>query len=124
MSSAEVLAASKKRARWRSVCRWFVIVLLTATAAGVVYAVPWEYGLPGLAVFTLGIYALVRWRARAVEYICPECNTVFTISTGTDFISPHMIDVKLLKCPRCGITSWCRGRYRSANGDESRTAGT
>ncbi|MDH7576965.1 MAG: hypothetical protein QHH75_03875 [Bacillota bacterium] len=48
-----------------------------------------------------GLFLLVRWHARSTAYICPKCSHFFMISVAEDFLSPHMMDKKLLKCPKC-----------------------
>ncbi len=49
---------------------------------------------------------LVTWHARSFGYRCPKCGEEFGISVFADFISPHMLTTKYLKCPRCGKRSW------------------
>ena len=53
-----------------------------------------------------GIF-LVRWHAKNTGYCCDECDFRFTVSAWVDFLSPHKAGVKMLRCPRCGVSSWC-----------------
>lgn len=59
----------------------------------------------GLMVFT---FFMVRWHARNTGYQCPVCEYCFTITPGTDFLSPHLGGEKILRCPNCGMSAWCR----------------
>jgi len=97
----------------KSVRRNIVIRLGTLFVIAVAFfALPqlWHWnGLPalifgGLAVMT---FFLVRWHARNTGYECPECRHLFMVSPVTDFLSPHLGGVKLLRCPQCGRSSWC-----------------
>lgn len=62
-----------------------------------------------LAVLTI----LVRWHAHHVGYVCPACDYFFAITPLTDFLSPQLGE-KLLRCPRCASSSWCREIDRSS----------
>lgn len=84
----------------------YVLFGITATILVTRFNVPIIHIVLG-SVFAGGLYVLVRWNSKHTAYICPKCNNEFTISTLTDFISPHMVTTKLLKCPSCGKLSWC-----------------
>jgi hypothetical protein len=66
-------------------------------------------GLPAAVIVAVLIltFFLVRWHARHTGYKCPVCDYAFAISATTDFLSPHLSGVKMLKCPRCSRSSWC-----------------
>jgi hypothetical protein len=49
---------------------------------------------------------LVGWHARHTGYQCSSCGHTFAISPMTDFLSPHLAGVKMLRCPRCGQSGW------------------
>jgi DNA-directed RNA polymerase subunit RPC12/RpoP len=51
--------------------------------------------------------ALIIWHARTTQYDCPDCGATFQITALNDFLSAHVPEKKLLKCPRCGHTNWC-----------------
>jgi DNA-directed RNA polymerase subunit RPC12/RpoP len=53
-----------------------------------------------------GLYSLARWHAKSTVYRCPACGHHFTISVLADFVSPHVVDKKYLKCPCCGRRNW------------------
>jgi len=86
----------------------FLVVLIL----GAILLIPfqWPFGFIVWLVFLVGggLYLLVRWHAKNTAYICPKCNHTFSISTLTDFLSPNMIDKKLLRCPECGESSACK----------------
>jgi fatty acid desaturase len=66
-------------------------------------------GLPMVVIATLLVvtFFLVRYHARHTGYRCPECSHTFVISPVTDFLSPHLGGVKMLRCPTCGHSTWC-----------------
>ena len=61
-----------------------------------------------LFIISFGTYLLIRWHAKNTVFICPKCNHKFTITTAKDFLSPNFFDKKLLRCPNCGESSWCK----------------
>lgn len=61
-----------------------------------------------LILIGIGLFLLVSWHAKNIAYICPKCGYMFMISTLTDFLSPHMFNTKLLRCLKCGESSWCK----------------
>ena len=65
-----------------------------------------------LPIPVLVLYLLVRWHAQQFGYCCGECGTEFEISTFQDFISPHALTVKYLRCPQCGKRSWAQVRAK------------
>lgn len=60
-----------------------------------------------VAVTVIGLFFLVRWHAGRAAYRCPGCSREFMVSAWIDFLSPHTIGEKLLRCPSCGKSSWC-----------------
>ncbi len=89
-----------------------MFLFLAALIAGAILLMPfhWPFGFIVWLVLLVGggLYLLVRWHAKNTAYICPKCNHTFAISTLRDFLSPHMIEKKLLRCPECGESSWCK----------------
>ena len=87
-------------------------LFLVAVIAGAIFITPFRWPI-GFFIWLIlivgaGLYFLIRWHAKNTAYICPRCSHIFTISTLKDFLSPHMIDKKLLHCPECGENSWCK----------------
>jgi len=60
-----------------------------------------------VALIIIGGAFLIRWHARHAGYLCPACTHKFAVSTWVDFLSPHKAGEKMLRCPRCGESSWC-----------------
>ena len=60
-----------------------------------------------------GLVWLVRWHAKNTAYLCLKCDHTFTIAPLRDFLSPQLSQKKLLRCLRCGESSWCREIGRS-----------
>ena len=67
-----------------------------------------------IAVNVTGLFFLVRWHAARAAYRCPACGREFTVSPWIDFLSPHTIGEKLLRCPSCRESSWCIETDRAA----------
>jgi DNA-directed RNA polymerase subunit RPC12/RpoP len=59
-----------------------------------------------LAILGASLTILVRSHSRDTNYSCRACDTRFEISPWQDFISPHTLTQKYLKCPHCGARSW------------------
>jgi hypothetical protein len=83
-----------------------------AVFALAVFVLPriWHWrSLPAVIVGALVAFTffMVRWHARRTGYRCPTCDQLFAISPWTDFLSPHLSGVKMLRCPSCGRSSWC-----------------
>ncbi len=86
----------------------FVISSATFLILALLFFWPWGFYLWMFIFNILGLYLLVRWNARNTAYICPKCGHRFMISTWRDFISPHVWNKKLLRCPACQEKNWCR----------------
>jgi DNA-directed RNA polymerase subunit RPC12/RpoP len=65
-----------------------------------------------LPIPVLVLFLLVRWHAQQFGYCCGQCGAEFKISTFKDFISPHALTLKYLRCPQCGKRSWAQGRAK------------
>lgn len=71
------------------------------------WPIEWALRIGILSVIGFLLFFLVRWHAHSYAYECPECGHKFSISTLTDFISPHYPDQKYLRCPICHKRRWC-----------------
>ncbi|MDQ7095211.1 hypothetical protein REC12_16560 [Desulfosporosinus sp. PR] len=40
------------------------------------------------------------------DYQCGNCGGKFSISPIMGTLAPHSMGRKLVKCPKCGVTSW------------------
>ena len=95
---------------WRKTIT-YICLLTAAILAGTIFLVPlhWPVGfIIWLLIVAGSLFSLVRWHAKNTAYICPKCGHTFMISTTEDFLSPHMINKKLLRCSKCGESSWCK----------------
>lgn len=72
------------------------------------WPVAWTLRIGILSLIGFLLFFLVRWHAHSYAYECADCKNRFSISTVTDFISPHYPDKKLLRCPACRKRSWCQ----------------
>jgi len=87
-------------------------VAIVVIIAVFLFIVPplWHWvGLPfviigGLLLVTI---IMVRWHSRHTGYRCRNCGGVFMVSAWTDFLSPHLSDRKMLRCPHCHSSGWC-----------------
>jgi DNA-directed RNA polymerase subunit RPC12/RpoP len=52
------------------------------------------------------LVVLVRGHAARTLYRCPDCSQEFKITPLIDFLSPHTLTTKLLRCPACGKRQW------------------
>jgi len=71
------------------------------------------FAFPAGAVLILAL--LVYWHSRTTGYRCPICSAEFAISAWADFLSPHMLTTKYVKCPACGQREWMEARMRSGS---------
>lgn len=89
----------------------YIFLLIVVILSGMIFLVPFHWTVGIILLLTLisigGLFLLVRWHAKNTAYICPNCGHTFMISTAKDFLSPHWFNKKLLKCPKCGKSSWC-----------------
>ncbi len=96
-----------------------VIRLVTVVAIALaLFILPqlWDFsGLPIVVIAAVLVltFFLVRWHANHTGYQCLECRHTFAIGPITDFLSPHLSGVKMLRCPQCGASSWCEEIERS-----------
>jgi len=108
---------------WRKTIT-YICLLTAAILAGAIFLIPFHWPV-GFIVWLLilfggGLFSLVRWHAKYTAYICPECGHTFMISTAKDFLSPNMVDKKLLRCPKCDESSWCKATsVKSVKGEIS-----
>lgn len=100
----------KEKGRYRTETILLISLFIAGIIAGAIFVIPFHWPI-GFIVWLFflaggGLYLLVRWHAKNTFYICSKCNHTFAISTLKNFLSPHMIDKKLLRCPKCGESSW------------------
>jgi len=102
----------EEKGRYRSNTIWLVILFIAIIICGIIFLIPFQYPFGFIIclflVVGMGLYLLVRWHAKTTAYICPNCEHTFAVSTLTDLLSPHTINKKVLRCPSCGESSWCK----------------
>lgn len=100
----------------RSIAGGLAVVLFAVLAVFVLPYLPRQSLWPAIiiAMFVVVMAILVRRHALTTGYHCPACGHEFVIGTWTDFLSPHTIGCKMLRCPRCGEGSWCTEIERAA----------
>jgi len=62
-----------------------------------------------IAIFILAaciILWLFIWRRGEFGYKCPHCHTEFKPSSWQDFVGPHAINYKYIRCPNCRKLGW------------------
>ncbi|MBD3170200.1 MAG: hypothetical protein GF307_12010 [candidate division Zixibacteria bacterium] len=94
-----------------------VVIFLTAALAVIIFLNPKPWLFTFMGIVGIGVYLLVRWHSRSTIYTCPDCQHVFTISTGIDFLSPHSGTTKWLICPSCQQVNWCRAELKKTKHD-------
>jgi DNA-directed RNA polymerase subunit RPC12/RpoP len=55
---------------------------------------------------------------RKVDYICPECHTVFKPRLKQAFFANHTPTTRKLTCPHCGHKGFCVEVYTKENKEE------
>ncbi|HDD36394.1 MAG TPA: hypothetical protein ENF50_02880, partial [Archaeoglobus veneficus] len=61
-----------------------------------------------LIVIPLFILWFARYLADNVEYRCNKCGHEFKISVVDVLFSLQQLYIRLLRCPNCETSSWCR----------------
>ena len=106
-----------------------LLIYLSATVVLAIILTPlvWPVGLTIWVLIALwSLLAVVRWHARNTVYRCPACGNEFSISSFTDFVSPHGVSEgggwKLLTCPRCGryVKASAQSRERQSSEDRNK----
>ncbi len=95
---------------------WLRTALFIAAACAATVGLAYWLGRPFPYVAIAGALAvlavLVRWHAATAGYRCPGCSHEFIISAWADFLSPHMLTTKYVKCPACGRRAWMEALVR------------
>jgi len=66
--------------------------------------------LAGLTLIVIPLFLLwfARYFADNIEYRCNKCGHEFKISVVDVLFSLQQLYIRLLRCPNCKISSWCR----------------
>ena len=65
-----------------------------------------------MAVFVICTVIMFGYWYKRVEYICPECHTVFKPNLKEAFFANHTPTLRKLTCTCCGQKSFCIETYR------------
>ena len=91
---------------------WLITGLMIASFTATIVLGAYLFGQShpfGLALLACAmLLLLVRWHAATSAYECPKCRHQFEVSTLQDFVSPHMLTAKYLRCPKCRQQDWAR----------------
>ncbi len=60
----------------------------------------WGYIIWGIILFII-IGMLVRLRSLFSIYVCPKCQTEFTLTPISEFLYPQVMYKKIVRCPSC-----------------------
>ncbi|MBQ4044053.1 MAG: MerR family transcriptional regulator [Clostridia bacterium] len=82
------------------------LIELATLLYGICTHIWWPYlaGLP--VIIGIGVW-LTLFYFRRVEYICPQCHTVFRPGFREAFFANHTPTTRKLTCPHCGRKGFC-----------------
>ena len=82
------------------------IVELVTLCIGIFKGIWWPF-IIGIAVALIGAAVIIRMYYREINYICPECNTVFKPGFREFFFAGHTAKTRKLTCTACHRKTWC-----------------
>jgi DNA-directed RNA polymerase subunit RPC12/RpoP len=94
---------------WTRIAIYFILCLILLSIPFVIF-VP-EARLSStmallLLMMTGSLVILIRGHAARTVYRCSACGHEFKITPLTDFLSPHTLATKYLRCPACKKRGW------------------
>ena len=89
------------------------ILILVATELLAVYVCRTRLALwltigAGILVFLVAIGFAIAVSIRTGSFECANCHKRFRPSAAAFIIGPHIFSTRMLKCPHCGHTTWCK----------------
>ncbi len=85
-----------------------VFVILYTLITIILLYIDERFAVLTLIAIPLFILWIAKYLADNVEYKCNKCGREFRISVVDVLFSLQQLYTRLLKCPNCGISSWCR----------------
>lgn len=70
----------------------------------------WPFALGMCIVVAIGVF-ISRYYYKSVNYICPQCHTVFKPKFGQMFWANHTPNTRKLTCTSCGHKGFCVETY-------------
>lgn len=70
----------------------------------------WPFAVGMCIVVAIGVF-ISRYYYKSVNYICPQCHTVFKPKFGQMFWANHTPNTRKLTCTRCGHKGFCVETY-------------
>lgn|SRR5512135_2512829 len=94
---------------WTRIAIYLILCLILLSIPFVIFVPEARFSsIMALLVLMMSgsLVLLVRGHAARTLYQCPACRHRFKITPVTDFLSPHTLTTKLLRCPSCGKRQW------------------
>ena len=85
-----------------------VFVILYTLITNILIYIDEQLSVLTLIVIPLFILWFARYLADNVEYRCNKCGHEFKISVVDVLFSLQQLYIRLLRCPNCQTSSWCR----------------
>jgi predicted RNA-binding Zn-ribbon protein involved in translation (DUF1610 family) len=67
----------------------------------------------GVIIFSLAIGYIVVQCAKLGAFECPSCGKKFRPTVRAFVFGPHMFMSRVLSCPHCGKTGWCKHKLNA-----------
>lgn len=74
----------------------------------------WPFAVGMCIVVAIGVF-ISRYYYKSVDYICPQCHTVFKPKFGEMFWANHTPNTRKLTCTCCGHKGFCVETYAQEN---------
>ena len=111
------LVGEKSETKFRLVVEVLVLIctilpgaFLIALTEYVTLALGWEIALicVGIFMMAMGIVIAALLEMRKAVFQCTKCEKKFIPTKGAYIMGIHTITVRRLKCPNCGVKSFCK----------------
>ncbi|MCR5845479.1 MAG: MerR family transcriptional regulator [bacterium] len=66
----------------------------------------WVFLVWAIAAIPYGVW-ISRWYFRKVDYLCPQCHTIFKPTFKEAFFAKHTLATRKLTCPHCSHNGFC-----------------